>query len=389
MPRRAQADSSQPSDFSVYRFVEHLPPELIRNRPLKVLETLKEQMENVILRHGLSGVVLFGYTRSSEVAANLARYRSLAETGAEVTIFGEQDSEWQAQERLAFVHLPPESPVAKEWFFAVDSPKFYGALVARKSAPEVRSSGEVLFASTFGFAEGLVSSIHRYLAASCGLPFREYGPRQHDATALLVEEFLQRIEEASQRMSQLSRQLEQEARTDPMTGLSNRRYWTEWLTREFERARRYGHPVSCSLVDLDHFKKVNDAYGHDVGDAVLIELTRLMRRNVRPSDHLCRYGGEEFTILLPHTDLEGAIEQAERLRRSLAAAHVDSHQQTIQVTASIGVASFPGPGIFTADDLVRAADQTMYVAKRSGRNAVAAAGQPATPKRPGPGTRAP
>lgn len=384
MPRRAQADSPQPSDFSVYQFVEDLPPELIRNRPLKVLETLKEQMENVLLRHGLSGVVLFGYTRSSEVAPDLARYRSMAEMGAEVTIFGEEDAPWEPRERLTFIHLPPESPAAKEWFFAVDSPKFYGALVARKSVSEARAPGEALFASTFGFAEGLVSSIHRYLATSCGLPFREYGPRQHDATALLVEEFLQRIEETSQRMSQLSRQLEQEARTDPMTGLSNRRYWTEWLTREFERARRYGYPLSCSLVDLDHFKKVNDAYGHDVGDAVLIELTRLMRRNVRPSDHLCRYGGEEFTILLPQTDLDGAVEQAERLRRALAAALIESHQKSIQVTASIGVACFPGPSIFTAEDLVRAADQTMYVAKRSGRNAVAAAGQPVTPKRASP-----
>jgi diguanylate cyclase (GGDEF)-like protein len=219
----------------------------------------------------------------------------------------------------------------------------------------------------------LVSAVHRYLTSSCGLRFHEYATHEHDATALLVEEFLERIEEASQRMSDLAEQLEREARTDPLTGLANRRYWSEWLTKEFERARRYGQPLGCSLVDLDNFKRVNDAYGHDVGDAVLIDLARVMRRNVRPSDLLCRYGGEEFTILLPQTDVGGAVEQAERLRRALEAACVKTHQQAVRVTASVGVATFPGPGVLTADDLVRAADQAMYRAKRSGRNTVATA----------------
>lgn len=373
MPRRAQTNGSPSGDLSVYRFVEHLPPELIRNRPLKVLETLKEQMENVLLRHGLPGVVLFGYTRTSAIVNDLSRYRELCRMGSEVTLFGQQDDHWKGAEGLTFVEVSPQAPLAKEWFFVVDSPKFYGALIARRSAPASGGTGEALFASTFGFAEGLVSAVHRYLANSCGLRFHEYGRRQHDATALLVEEFLERIEETSQRMSELAEQLEREARTDPLTALANRRYWIEWLTKEFERARRYGQPLSCSLVDLDHFKRVNDSYGHDVGDAVLIELARIMRRNVRPSDLLCRYGGEEFTILLPQTNLEGGVEQAERLRRALEAARIKSRGHTIRVTGSAGVACFPAPGIFTADDLVRAADQAMYEAKRKGRNLVSAA----------------
>lgn len=372
MPRRSTGNGSSSDDLSVYRFVEHLPPELIRNRPLKVLETLKEQMENVLLRHGLAGTVLFGYTRASAVANDLSRYRELCLMGCEVTLFGQRDDRFKGEERLTFVEVPTEAPLAREWFFVVNSPKFYGALIARRSAPGSAGVRQVLYASTFSFAEGLVSAVHRYLATSCGLQFREYGRHQHDATALLVEEFLERIEETSQRMSELAAQLEREARTDPLTGLANRRYWTEWLTKEFERARRYGQPLSCSLLDLDHFKQVNDSYGHDVGDAVLIELARIMRRNVRPSDLLCRYGGEEFTILLPQTNLEGAVEQAERLRRALEAAHIESHGHVIRVTGSAGVASFPGPGVFTAEDLVRAADQAMYEAKRKGRNSVSA-----------------
>ncbi len=374
MPPELQPKPSASRDLSVYRFVQHLPPELIRNRPLKVLETLKEQMENVLLRHGLPAVVLFGYTRSSTISEAPSRYRDMARIGCEVTLFGQQDRDWEVPEGLTFVEVPVEAPLAKEWFFVIDSPKFYGALIARRSAPLSSARGETLFASTFGFAEGLVSAIHRYLTSSCGLEFHEYQPRQHDATALLVEEFLERIEEASQRLSQLAEQLEREARTDPMTGLANRRYWTDWLTKEFERARRYGQPLSCSLVDLDRFKNVNDTHGHDVGDAVLIEISRIMRRNVRPSDLLCRYGGEEFTILLPQTGLQGALEQAERLRRALEAASIESHRKVVHITASVGVAVFPGPGILTADDLVRAADQAMYEAKRKGRNCVVAAG---------------
>ena len=379
MPPELQPKPSASRGLSVYRFVEHLPPDLIRNRPIKVLETLKEQMENVLLRHGLPGVVLSGYARSPAVTENLGRYRDMARMGCDVTLFGQQEEGWEPPQGVTFVKVPPEAPLAREWFFVIDSPKFYGALIARRSAPLSSAKGETLFASTFGFAEGLVSAIHRYLTSSSGLEFHEYEPRQHDATALLVEEFLERIEEASQRMSQLAEQLEREARTDPMTGLANRRYWTDWLTREFERARRYGQPLSCSLVDLDRFKDVNDAYGHDVGDTVLIEISRIMRRNVRPSDLLCRYGGEEFTILLPQTGLQGALQQAERLRRALEAGSMEAHHKVIHITASAGVAAFPGPGIFTAEDLVRAADQAMYEAKRTGRNCVVAAGQESGP----------
>ena len=379
MPPELQPKPSASRGLSVYRFVEHLPPDLIRNRPIKVLETLKEQMENVLLRHGLPGVVLSGYARSPAVTENLGRFRDMARMGCDVTLFGQQEEGWEPPQGVTFVKVPPEAPLAREWFFVIDSPKFCGALIARRSAPLSSAKGETLFASTFGFAEGLVSAIHRYLTSSSGLEFHEYEPRQHDATALLVEEFLERIEEASQRMSQLAEQLEREARTDPMTGLANRRYWTDWLTREFERARRYGQPLSCSLVDLDRFKDVNDAYGHDVGDTVLIEISRIMRRNVRPSDLLCRYGGEEFTILLPQTGLQGALQQAERLRRALEAGSMEAHHKVIHITASAGVAAFPGPGIFTAEDLVRAADQAMYEAKRTGRNCVVAAGQESGP----------
>jgi diguanylate cyclase (GGDEF)-like protein len=152
---------------------------------------------------------------------------------------------------------------------------------------------------------------------------------------------------------------------DELTGLRNRRFLDRALRYEIARAKRYEHLVSVILIDVDHFKKVNDTYGHPEGDRVLRELARILENGLRQTDVAARYGGEEFCLVLPETVPEGAFKVAERVR-----AAVESHDWgQLKVTASLGVAT-TGPEIEDGDALLRAADHALYVAKRSGRNRV-------------------
>ncbi len=174
---------------------------------------------------------------------------------------------------------------------------------------------------------------------------------------------------AEREVGALQEQLREQATRDALTGLHNRRYLEEWLGRELIRAGRAGHPVSLIMSDLDHFKAVNDACGHLAGDEELRVFGDLMKRHARESDICCRYGGEEFLLVLPGMPEENAIERAELLRRELATTPVDCDTSRIAVTASFGVATFPRDGR-TGDDLIAAADDAMYAAKAAGRNRV-------------------
>jgi two-component system cell cycle response regulator len=168
-----------------------------------------------------------------------------------------------------------------------------------------------------------------------------------------------------------NRRLEALAQTDPLTDALNRRALTERLNAELERARRYDSMVTLLMIDLDHFKRINDTYGHLVGDDVLMALAALLQHEVRSVDLVARYGGEEFVIVLPETREEGAVAFAERIRERIEA-HPFSMADgpTLQVTASIGVATFPAPRVATVEDLFTRADQALYRAKAEGRNRV-------------------
>jgi diguanylate cyclase (GGDEF)-like protein len=174
------------------------------------------------------------------------------------------------------------------------------------------------------------------------------------------------------------------ARTDPLTGVSNRRRFIEALTREFERAKRYESELSCVMLDLDHFKSINDRHGHAVGDRVLLAAANAFRANLRTADVIARWGGEEFVLLLPQTSLVGAQAVAERCRRALEEIRITVDGQPIAATVSIGVAGFPGAGVDTADALVRSADFALYEAKSHGRNCVVSALQVAAGMLRGP-----
>jgi len=161
------------------------------------------------------------------------------------------------------------------------------------------------------------------------------------------------------------------AHTDQLTQIGNRAALLNSLQRELELARRYGTPLSIILLDVDHFKSINDNFGHDIGDAVLRSVARSIKDSVRGSDILFRYGGEEFVILLSNTSKDGAVNLAERIRNMVETLSCGVRDLTLHVTLSLGVATvIPGE---THLDLLRRADQLMYLAKRGGRNRVAAA----------------
>ena len=161
--------------------------------------------------------------------------------------------------------------------------------------------------------------------------------------------------------------------TDQLTGLYNRRYLASHLSAMFDRAYWTGRPLAVMILDIDHFKKINDNYGHDVGDKVIQEFAERMSRSVRGIDLACRYGGEEFLIAMPDTDASFAAVVAERLRHEVASAKfvVNGARDELDVTASIGIASTEnGPEDDTAQKLIKRADEALYEAKTAGRNKV-------------------
>ncbi|MEN8163100.1 MAG: GGDEF domain-containing protein [Acidobacteriota bacterium] len=155
---------------------------------------------------------------------------------------------------------------------------------------------------------------------------------------------------------------------DGLTGVHNKRFFSEFLERELARARRHSRPLSVALLDLDHFKKVNDTYGHLAGDTTLKRVAHVIEERVRRDELLARYGGEEFAVVLPETDLQGALIFGEMIRRQVEDSSFSFDQQDIRVTVSVGIAAL-GPDD-DADALIREADTQLYRAKSAGRNRV-------------------
>ncbi|HEY7496025.1 MAG TPA: diguanylate cyclase [Candidatus Tectomicrobia bacterium] len=183
---------------------------------------------------------------------------------------------------------------------------------------------------------------------------------------------LMRFEEERKRV-QLEEELQRLARFDELTGLCNRRYLLDRLTQEILRARRYGSPLSILMLDLDHFKHINDTYGHLVGDTVLATVASLLRDTVRATDIPGRYGGEEFCVVLTETKISGALLMAERLRRRIAAEDIFTMgNEKVSVTCSIGLAQFRD-NVKDPTAFLSLADRALYQAKAAGRNCIIAA----------------
>jgi diguanylate cyclase (GGDEF)-like protein/PAS domain S-box-containing protein len=195
--------------------------------------------------------------------------------------------------------------------------------------------------------------------------------RDQLATAMRAvnDHLMERLSE----IQSLQEQLREQAMRDALTGLFNRRYLDEMLERELARALREGHPLTVMMLDIDHFKKLNDTFGHPAGDEVLKALGDMLRHNARTEDIPCRYGGEEFLLVLPNMSLSDARERAEQWRQKFESMQVIFGQFSMNATLSIGIATFPGHGR-TRDQLVEAADQALYAAKHNGRNRIEISG---------------
>ena len=192
--------------------------------------------------------------------------------------------------------------------------------------------------------------------------------RYTSAEQLLVEAFASQAAISIQN-AYLFQRVREQAITDPLTGVYNRRYFMETVNHEIGLARKQGRELAMILIDLDHFKWVNDTFGHVAGDQVLVRISQAARAQIRTSDVCCRYGGEEFAILLPDSDISAALQVADRLREDINLARVQTRKGEVAVTASIGVASLDDR-ILNVEDLLHQADLALYAAKEGGRNCV-------------------
>lgn len=175
----------------------------------------------------------------------------------------------------------------------------------------------------------------------------------------------QRLRDSQDRLREANRRLQGMVRTDALTGLGNRRLFDERLRQEWKLSQRLNFPVSLLMIDVDHFKRINDAHGHPAGDAVLRDLGTLLDRRTRESDTCTRYGGEEFAILLPATPLQEAVDLAERLRRAVASTPCGEQRVTVSIGVACGTA---GSAPSDASLLIKEADDALYAAKSAGRN---------------------
>lgn len=175
------------------------------------------------------------------------------------------------------------------------------------------------------------------------------------------------LREQLARIEDLQSQLREQAIRDSLTGLYNRRYLEEMLHHELARARRDEYPLSLIMVDIDRFKKINDTWGHGVGDRVLASVGKILMGQVREPDIVCRFGGEEFLLVLPNVSPEVAFSRAEECRKACQALYVRVGTDSLRCTISLGVATYPADGT-TAQEVLLAADQALYAAKADGRN---------------------
>ena len=198
-------------------------------------------------------------------------------------------------------------------------------------------------------------------------PFDETELQARIRSCLRAQSLQDELEQKNFQLSELVEEVKKMAITDPLTGLYNRRHMNEVLSKEFQKAKRYGGKLSCLMVDIDHFKRINDIYGHAVGDNVLKEVAETLTSCLRTVDIVARWGGEEFVILLPATGLEQAREVAERVLEDISSSRFVPIEDE-QLTVSVGISSSSSKKLTTEDMIINTADEALLEAKRNGRN---------------------
>jgi diguanylate cyclase (GGDEF)-like protein len=250
-------------------------------------------------------------------------------------------------------------------------PEISGIEVARiiksnTSLPFIPIIMQTALDSTESKVEGLEAGADDYITKP--IDFAELKARVR--SMLRIKALQETLEEREKELLEVNERLRYMSQTDGLTGLDNRRHLNERIEEMFAHAKRLGEPFSLVMCDLDKFKSVNDTYGHQAGDEVLKQLAAILRDEAREIDRVGRYGGEEFMLLLPGAELADAMSFAERVRNRIEGHTFTFPGGTLTRTASFGVAAWPHDQIDECDDLVRAADDALYVAKETGRNKV-------------------
>ena len=250
-------------------------------------------------------------------------------------------------------------------------PKMDGMEVARR----VKADDDLPFTpiimqtaldSTENKVEGLGAGADDYITKP--INFLELEARI--SSLLRIKKLQNDLEHRERELAEMNVRLLRIAQVDGLTGLDNRRHLEERLQEMFEHAERLNEPLSCVMCDIDHFKSVNDTYGHQAGDMVLREFAEILKSEAREIDRIGRYGGEEFVLLLPGTVLDAAVTFAERVREAVEHHTFEFENRTIRRTASFGIAGWPHPDVGHREALIKAADDALYVAKELGRNRV-------------------
>jgi two-component system, cell cycle response regulator len=286
---------------------------------------------------------------SAEIREDLLR--RLAERGNRVAVAGE------AEEALALVaREAPDVILLDQELAGVGGME----VLDRLRAHDELAAMPVIMLTASGehdlMLEALRRGAHDYLR-------KPFDPAELDARVLAAL----RVKRLHNALLDANRRLARQALTDDLTGLANRRHGARQLEREVALCVRHGRLLALLRVDVDHFKPINDSYGHETGDQVLVEVARRLQTAVRGGDELARWGGDEFVAILPDTDKAGALRAAERLRASVAEAPIAGAGQELPVTISVGWAHWAGD---TPDDLLVRADRALYQAKDVGRNTV-------------------
>jgi diguanylate cyclase (GGDEF)-like protein len=225
-------------------------------------------------------------------------------------------------------------------------------------------------------ATAMFSEVTRLLEADTGSPqevnaILEQAKETLLLSALRAEQEAMQVRQSATRLEEKHRALSEESRRDKLTRLFNRECFELYLEEQLDAVRTSQKPLSLLFCDVDHFKKVNDSFGHQAGDQVLVAVARILSERLRQKDLPVRFGGEEFVLVLPETDKAGACTVAERLRKRIEESSVESAGSPIRVTISIGCATLtPGADPSAGSEIVQAADEALYAAKRAGRNRV-------------------
>jgi diguanylate cyclase (GGDEF)-like protein len=225
----------------------------------------------------------------------------------------------------------------------------------------------IIMITTRSSTKDKVSSLEAGADDSLQKPYNEIELNARIYACLRTKALQDELRQKNRQLEEMLERVEILAITDPLTGLFNRRRGENVLEKEFTRSVRYATPLSCLMIDIDHFKRINDVFGHRAGDTVLKEVGEIIRSSAREIDTIARWGGEEFLVLLPQTPKENGVRFAERILKAIGH-HEFSGLSDTQITVSIGISSAPDPSIDSGEKLINASDIALYDAKRKGRN---------------------